>query len=167
MLLEMVRMRFENGDWFLEMGGGEWWWSMVVMVGYDNNLNEELNQLLEEYAGVFTMPTELSQYRSFDHKIPFKTDNVSINIRPYRYPPTQKDTIETMIKELLDSRIVRPSNSPSSSPIVMVKKKDRSWRMCIDYRHLNKKTVKDKFLILMIEELIDELHGALYVVGNG
>ncbi|GKC80236.1 hypothetical protein Tco_1131010, partial [Tanacetum coccineum] len=71
--------------------------------GQGSNLNEELNQLLEEYADVFTMPKELPPYRSFDHKSPFKIDNVSINIRPYRYPPTQKDTIETMIKELLDS----------------------------------------------------------------
>ncbi|GJX40716.1 putative mitochondrial protein [Tanacetum coccineum] len=134
---------------------------MQCSEGQDINLTKELNQLLEEYADVFTMPKELPPYRSFDHKIPLKTDNVSINIRPYIYPLTQKNTIETMIKELLDSGIVRPSNSPFSSPIVMVKKKDGSWRMCIDFRHLNKNTVKDKFPILVIEELIDELHGAM------
>ncbi|GJT05970.1 retrovirus-related pol polyprotein from transposon 17.6 [Tanacetum coccineum] len=134
---------------------------MQCSEGQDINLTEELNQLLEEYADVFTMPKELPSYISFDHKIPLKTDNVSINIRPYRYPPTQKNTIETMIKELLDLGIVRPSNSPFSSPIVMVKKKDGSWWMCIDYRHLNKNTVKDKFPIPVIEELIDELHGAM------
>ncbi|GJT85577.1 transposon ty3-G gag-pol polyprotein, partial [Tanacetum coccineum] len=134
---------------------------MQCSEGQDNNLTGELNQLLEEYADVFTMHKELPPYRSFDHKIPLKTNNVSINIRPYRYPPTQKNTIETMIKELLYSGIVRPSNSPFSSPIVIVKKKDGSWRMCIDYRHLNKNTVKDKFPILVIKELIDELHGAM------
>nr|GEY93553.1 retrotransposon protein, putative, unclassified [Tanacetum cinerariifolium] len=92
--------------------------------------------------------------------IPLKEENVTINIRPYRYPTSQKDTIKAMVKELLDSGVIRLSNSPFSSTIVMVKKKYRSWRMCIDYRHLNKHTVKDKFPIPVIEEIIDELQGA-------
>ncbi|GJZ89842.1 retrotransposon-related protein [Tanacetum coccineum] len=79
---------------------------------------------------VFTMPKELPPCRSFDHKIPHKIDNVSINIRPYIYPPTQKDTIKAMIKELLDSGVVRLSNSPFSSPIVMVKEWVRNCDNC-------------------------------------
>ncbi|GJW00063.1 hypothetical protein Tco_1555314 [Tanacetum coccineum] len=77
-----------------------------------SHMNEEMNQLLKEYADVFTMPKELPPHKSFDHQIPLKTDNVSINIRPCRYPSTQKDTIEAMIKELVDSGVVRPSGSP-------------------------------------------------------
>nr|GEV03194.1 hypothetical protein [Tanacetum cinerariifolium] len=65
-----------------------------------------------------------------------------------------------MVHGLLDSCVIRQSNSPFSSPIVMVKKKDGSWRMYIDYRKLNQQTVKDKFPIPIIEELIDELHGS-------
>nr|GEX00854.1 putative mitochondrial protein [Tanacetum cinerariifolium] len=82
-----------------------------------------------------------------------------INIRPYKHLPTQKDAIETMVKELLEAGVIKKSHSPFASPIVMVKKKDNSWRMCVDYRQLNKQTVNDKFSISIIEELIDELHG--------
>ncbi|GKD59970.1 reverse transcriptase [Tanacetum coccineum] len=86
--------------------------------------------------------------------------DVNVNIRPYRCTPAQKDVFGTMVKELLDSGVIRPSHIPFSSPIVMVKKKDGSWRMCIDYRQLNKFTVKDKFSIPIIEELINEFQGA-------
>nr|GEV00618.1 putative mitochondrial protein [Tanacetum cinerariifolium] len=83
-----------------------------------------------------------------------------ITVRPYRLPPNQKDVVEQIVKELLDAEVIRESQSPFSSPIVMVKKKDETWRMCVDYRQLNKFTVKDKFPVIMVEELIDELCGA-------
>lgn len=76
------------------------------------------------------------------------------------HPPSQKDAIEQMVKELLETGVIRPSKSPFSNPIVMVKKKDDSYRMCLDYRQLNKGTIKNRFHIPIIEELIDELHGA-------
>nr|GEW87393.1 retrovirus-related Pol polyprotein from transposon 17.6 [Tanacetum cinerariifolium] len=79
------------------------------------------------------------------------------SVKPYRHSPTQKDAIEIMVKELLESGVIRPSQSPFSSPIVMVKKKDGTWRMCIDYRKLNAQTIQDKFPIPIIEESIDEL----------
>ncbi|GKC95235.1 retrotransposon-related protein [Tanacetum coccineum] len=121
---------------------------------------QALSELLKEFEDVFALPTSLPPQRQRDHIIPLKEGVIPVNIRPYKHPPGQKDAIETMVQELLDSKVIRPSNSPFSSPIVMVKKKDGSWRMCIDYRQLNKLTIKDKFPIPLIEELIDELHGS-------
>jgi hypothetical protein len=64
------------------------------------------------------------------------------------------------VKDLLDSGCVRPSQSPFASPILLVRKANGSWRICVDYRGLNKATVKDKFPIPIVNELLDELQGA-------
>ncbi|GJT35646.1 retrotransposable element Tf2 [Tanacetum coccineum] len=119
----------------------------------------ELAKVVDTFADVFNVPTELPPKRSHDHRIPLLPNTQPINIRPYRHPPMQKDAIEVMVKGLLNSGVIKPSNSPFASPIVMVKK-DNTWRMCVDYRQLNKNTMKDKFPIPIIEELIKELHGA-------
>jgi hypothetical protein len=80
-----------------------------------------------------------------------------VNVKPYRYPNSQKDAMHTLIQDMLKEGIIHPSTSSFSSLTLLVRKKDGPWRFCVDYRALNDVTVKDIFPIHIIGELLDEL----------
>ena len=120
----------------------------------------EVQSVLDQFKEVFEPPTGLPPRRAYDHTIPLIPGATPVALRPYRIAPALKTELERQIQDMLASGVIRPSNSPFSSPLLMVKKKDESWRPVIDYRHLNAITVKGKFPIPVIDELLDELEGA-------
>jgi hypothetical protein len=123
----------------------------------------DLQALLSKHQMVFYTPQGLLPSRGVhDHSIPLVPGSLLPNIRRYRHPFLQKNEIEKMVQELLNASVIHPSMSPYSSPVVMVLKKEGSWRMCPDFRALNKLTIKDKFPIPVIDDLLDELSGTQF-----
>jgi hypothetical protein len=123
----------------------------------------DLQSILSKHQVVFSTPQGLPPSRGVhDHSIPLVPDNLPPNVRPYRHPFAQKNEIEKIVQELLTAGVIRPSTSPYSSPVVMVLKKEGSWCMCPDFHALNKLTIKDKFPIPVIDDLLDELSGAQF-----
>ncbi|GJT24783.1 putative reverse transcriptase domain-containing protein [Tanacetum coccineum] len=79
---------------------------------------------------------------------------------PYRLAPTKQQELSTQLQELSNKGFIRPSSSPWGAPVLFVKKKDVYFRMCIDYRKLNKLTVKNRYPLPRIDDLFDQLHGS-------
>ena len=81
---------------------------------------------------------------------------------PYRLAPAEMHELSSQLSELLSKGFIRPSFSPWGAPILFVKKKDGSFHICIDYRELNKLTIKNRYPLPRIDDLFDQLQGASY-----
>ncbi|GJU39028.1 hypothetical protein Tco_1191985 [Tanacetum coccineum] len=97
---------------------------IATVIPHEEDIGIELAHLLEELKDVFEVPTTLPHHRDQDHIIMLQEGTQPVNVRPYKHPPTKKDAIELMVKELLEARVIREIHSLFSSTIVMVKKKD-------------------------------------------
>ncbi|XP_070044268.1 uncharacterized protein [Nicotiana tomentosiformis] len=120
-------------------------------------------QVLNAFPDIF--PDELSSIppdRVIDFRIDVVPDTQPISIPPYRMAPTKLRELKEQLKDLLDKAFIRPSVSPWGAPVLFVKNKDGSLRMCIDYRQLNKVTIKNRYPLPQIDDLFDQLQGAKY-----
>lgn len=122
----------------------------------------DLQQIIEKYDDIFLEPAQLPPTREVEHCITLKDGSEPVNVRPYRYAHFQKAEIEKQVQEMLKLGFIKSSTSPFSSPVLLVKKKDGTWRFCTDYRALNAMTIKDRFPIPTVEDMLDELHRAKY-----
>lgn len=121
---------------------------------------EQVRALLCRYQSVFSQHEgDLGCTSLVSHEIPL-LDDIPVRQRYRRIPPSEYEVVKAHINTLLEAKVIRESSSPFASPIVLVKKKDGSLRMCVDYRQLNAKTRKDAFPLPRIEESLDSLTGA-------
>lgn len=130
--------------------------------GCDSNLKSELVDVVNKYDEMFQEPKGLCPKRRIQHWIQSQQDFLLPNIGMYRMLVMESTKIKTQIQEFLNKGIIRPSSSPFSSPIVLVPKKDGTWRMCVDFHVLNKITVKNHYPLPRIHDLLDELKDAKY-----
>jgi len=121
-----------------------------------------LEELLQSYQDIFEEPRGLPPPRRHDHQIHLLPSAPPVAVRPCRYPQLLKDEIERQCEDMLAQGISRESISPFSSPVLLVRKHDNTWRFCVDYRALNDATGKDKLPIPVVDELLDELKGARF-----
>lgn len=120
----------------------------------------QVQHLLTQFATLFEEPHSLPPSRLTDHHIHLHPNSGPVNVQPYRYPHYQKLEIESQVASMLQNKIIQPSTSPFSSPVLLVRKHDGSWHFYVDYRALNSIMIKDFFPIPTIDELLDELGGA-------
>ena len=113
--------------------------------------------VVQVFEDVFQDISGLPPKREIDFCIELVPGTSPISKTPYRMAPTEMLELKNQVQELEDLRFVRPSTSPWGAPILFVKKKDGSLRLCIDYRELNKVTIKNKYPLPRIDDLFDQL----------
>jgi transposase InsO family protein len=130
----------------------------VITIDDKTPANPEIEKLIEEFTQTFS--NKPGQTEAFKHTIPLQHAGPPIAVRAYRTPLGTQATVDKEIDEMLRLGVIRPSVSPWSAPIVLIKKKNGEIRFCIDFRRLNAVTVPDRYPMPNINELHDRLRGA-------
>ncbi|GJP35920.1 hypothetical protein CLOM_g20461 [Closterium sp. NIES-68] len=123
---------------------------------------QKIKEVLKEFQDILPddHPNELPLYRTHQHEIVEEPDSKPTFRAPYWLCPMELADMKKQIKYLLSNGLIRPSTSPYGAPLLFTPKLDGSLRMCIDYQALNKQTIKNKYPIPRIDDLLDQLGGA-------
>lgn len=124
--------------------------------------DDKASRIKEEYKEIFgELPPGLPPDRfGIEHHIRIQPNSTIPSRSPYRLSPDEQNELKKQLQELIDKDFIRPSASPYASPVLFVKKKNGKLRMCIDYRAVNKITIRNNYPLPKIDELLDRLYGA-------
>ena len=133
---------------------------MMIAQSEKKSSEEQLRNIsvVVDFADVF--PDEvlgLALSRDVNFTIDLIPGAGPVSVAPYRMAPAELTELKKQIEDLLGKKFIRPSASPWGAPILLVKKKDGSSRLCVDYRQLNKLTIKNKYPLPRIDDLLDKL----------
>jgi hypothetical protein len=124
--------------------------------------DDVLGDLLLRFEPLFAEPSGLSPQRHRCHQIWLVPGTPPVAVHPYRYAHHQKQELEQQCATMLRQGVIHASSSVFAAPVLLVKKSDGPWRFCVDYPALNAVTIKDKFPIPVVKELLDKLRGAKF-----
>ncbi|UYV72103.1 hypothetical protein LAZ67_9001818 [Cordylochernes scorpioides] len=142
--------------------GSIWKINLTLDPGLSEIQRLQLVSCLDEFIDIFDFgSTSIKPTSTVKHKIN-KGDHSHIKQRPYRVAPSERRLIQDEVNKMIENHIVKPSESPWSSPVILVRKKDGTWRFCVDYRRLNKITKKDVYPLPRIDDALDSLAGSSY-----
>lgn len=124
------------------------------------SLPSPIKSLLEEFVEVFSeiLPAGLPPIRGIEHQIDFIPGSTLPNRPAYRTNPQETQEIQTQVQEILYKGCIRESLSSCIVPVLLVPKKDDTWRMCVDCRAINNITIKYRHPIRRLDDMLDELH---------
>ncbi|KAD5802646.1 hypothetical protein E3N88_14006 [Mikania micrantha] len=135
--------------------------SFDIIVGMDWLSFNQVEVICSEKLLRIPLPS-LPPVRPVEFRIDLILGATPVAKSPYRLAPSGMQEFSNQLQELLDKGFIRPSYSPWGAPVLFLKKKDGSFRMCIDYRELNKLTIKNRYPLPRIDDLFDQLQGAQY-----